>query len=126
VDHSHVPLEFPAHNAHKGDAVPVLRIHVGLDLEDETRKVRVFWGYEASVVHVSADSGPDCVLRQLRPFLESVLKFPGQLAVCGGQGQRLQFGGCGPKPGSHGRILRRKKTGKPDALGHPVSGDVVT
>ena len=40
----------------------MLRIHVGLDLENEARKMRVIWGYESSVVHLSAHSGPDRLL----------------------------------------------------------------
>jgi hypothetical protein len=62
VKNVHVPLEFPADDPHKGDAIPMLRIHVGLDLENEARKMRVIWGYESSVVHLSAHSGPDRLL----------------------------------------------------------------
>ena len=33
----HAPLEGAGHHPHEGDPVAMLRIHVGLDLEDETR-----------------------------------------------------------------------------------------
>ena len=41
VRHDHVALELPGADADEGDAVAVLRVHVGLDLEDEARELGV-------------------------------------------------------------------------------------
>ena len=43
ADH-HIALELTRNNSDKCDMVPVFRIHVRLDLEDETGKFRVLWG----------------------------------------------------------------------------------
>ena len=42
VMHGHVALELAGANTDEGDAVAVLRVHVRLDLEDETGERRVF------------------------------------------------------------------------------------
>ena len=39
--HRHVPLKFPRTNPHKRDAIPMPRIHVRLNFENEPRKIRV-------------------------------------------------------------------------------------
>ena len=41
MGHHHVAFEFAGANPEEGDAVAVLRIHVGLDLEDEAGKLVV-------------------------------------------------------------------------------------
>ena len=49
VPGAHVPLEFAADHAHKGQAVAVGGVHVGLDLEHKARELRPVGRYAALI-----------------------------------------------------------------------------
>ena len=50
--HGHVALELAGANAHEGDAVAMLRIHVRLDLEDEPGERGVLGGDQRRLLSV--------------------------------------------------------------------------
>ena len=54
VDDHHVALELAGAHAQEGDAVAVLRVHVGLDLEDESGERGVVGSDKGTRGHVPA------------------------------------------------------------------------